>query len=141
MHRDEILIALYLAVTRFAEVKIFQTLLTRNNSFMNLKPEWNLLFTEQNIFRKLQFQQSSIERLTFNLIALQVSIQNEYSFMVEEILDGRAGVTPTMIELLLNEKQYKSLISLISIPKHRIEQAYRPKFIDLKNKMYGDAIK
>jgi len=24
--------------------------------------------------------------------------------MVEEILDGRAGVTPTMIELLLNEK-------------------------------------
>ena len=45
--------ALYLAVTRFDDEKIFSTLLVKNNSFKELQPDWYLLFTEKNIFQKL----------------------------------------------------------------------------------------
>ena len=60
--------------------------------------------------------------------------------MIEEILDGRAAVSPAMIELLLNEKQYKILISMIAIPRHMVHKASRPKFIDPKKHIYGNAI-
>ena len=42
--RDEVLVALYLSVTRFNSAKVFQSLLVRNNSFKELQPDWYLLF-------------------------------------------------------------------------------------------------
>jgi len=50
LDKDEVLMALYLSVTRFLSQKLFQTLLVRHNSFKDLQPGWFLLFTEHSIF-------------------------------------------------------------------------------------------
>ena len=46
MASQEVYMALYLAVTRFDGQRVFQTLLTRNNNFKDLKPDWYLMFNE-----------------------------------------------------------------------------------------------
>ena len=135
---------LYLAVSRFNSAKMFQSLLVKNNSFKDLQPEWHLLFTERNIFQKLQKFNTSIERSQFNFLVLAKALQNEYDFMVDEILDGRTPVTNKVIELLIKQDQKQRLIQLIAIPKDREEYACRPKFIevdDIKRQMKSNKLK
>ena len=48
--KDEVLMALYLCVTRFMSPRTFQSLLVKNGSFKDIVHPWFLLFTEQNIF-------------------------------------------------------------------------------------------
>lgn len=69
--RDEVLMALFLSVTRFNSAKLFQSILVRNNSFKELQPDWYLLFQEKNIFSKLQQFTTSVERCHFNFIVLK----------------------------------------------------------------------
>mmetsp|Transcript_37710 Transcript_37710/g.57743 ORF Transcript_37710/g.57743 Transcript_37710/m.57743 type:complete len:157 (-) Transcript_37710:1989-2459(-) len=114
---DEQLMALYLCVTRFSSERAFQKILVRSTSFTDHSSTWYTLFTDNNIFSKLQNSKTSKERCDFNLIALEVAIKNEYAFMVEEILDGRAVVTNQMVELMLRENQIRRLVHLVAIPR------------------------
>jgi len=63
-----------------------------------------------------------MQRSQFNYNALKLALENDYTFMIEEILDGSVPVTSKIIELLLKEKQIKLLTSLISIPKSRLSK-------------------
>ena len=49
---------------------------------------------------------------------LEAALKQDYTFMVEEILDGQVPVTDKIIALLLKENQKKLLVNLISIPKN-----------------------
>ena len=110
----ELIMALYLCVTRFDRQNTFSRILTKNNSFSGHSSDWFTLFTDSNIFKKLQRSQTEKERCDFNLYALEVAVRNDYSFMVEEILDGRAIVSSKMVEILLKEKKLRVLISMIT---------------------------
>jgi len=63
-----------------------------------------------------------MQRSEFNYIALKLALENDYTFMIEEILDGLMPITSKMIELMLQEKQIKLLTSLIAIPKNRLSK-------------------
>lgn len=51
--RNEIMAALYLCVTRFDNKLVFEQLLSRNNFFQDIEPDWCVLFSTSNIFNKL----------------------------------------------------------------------------------------
>ena len=52
--KDEILVALYYCVSKFALGDLFQKIVVKNNKTFKVdQPKWYLLFTEQNIFKKL----------------------------------------------------------------------------------------
>jgi len=101
LDKDEVLIALYLLVTRFVNQRVFQALLVKNSSFKDIQPGWNLLFTEPNIFFKLVASRTSIESSQFGYIVLKQSLDRDYTFIIEDYFDGRAPVTSKMVELLL----------------------------------------
>jgi hypothetical protein len=50
-NRNELLMALYLAVSRFAEENSFNIMLMRNNNFKDLQPEWHDLLSEKHIYK------------------------------------------------------------------------------------------
>ena len=123
------LIAMYLAVSRLDDSDTFHNLLHANDYFKGIEVEWYLLFTEPNIFEKLQQFATSAERSQFNLFVLRQAIKDDLAFIVEDLLDGRAPITDRMVNYLLSMKQYKTLIELISIPKSRSMVATRPKWL------------
>ena len=123
------LIALYLAVSRLDDSESFHNLLHASNNFKGIEVEWYLLFTEVNVFEKLQNFTTSAERSQLNLFVLRQAIKDEFSFILEDLLDGRAPVTDKMVNCLLTSKQYKSLIELISIPRSRANSTVRPKWL------------
>ena len=141
LDRDEVLMALYLAVTRFNQVGIFNFLLVKNHSFQELEPEWYLLFTEKNVFATLRNIKTSAQRSQFNAIVLLKALQNDYQFIVSDMLDGRAPITNKIVELLIRENQKKLLVSLISIPKNLEASHTRPKYFHLDSKQYQQAIR
>ena len=100
--------ALYLAVTRFNQVGIFNFLLVKNHSFQELELEWYLLFTEKNIFATLRNIKTSAQRSQFNAIVLLKALQNDYQFIVSDMLDGRTPITNKIVELLIRENQKSS---------------------------------
>jgi hypothetical protein len=46
---------------------------------------------------------------------LKQGLERDYTFVVEDLMDGRAPVTNKMIELMLIENQFKLLTSLIAV--------------------------
>ena len=110
--------ALYLCVSRLQDGITFTRLLRAHNSFRGLQPEWHLLFNEKDIFEKCRIKTSS-ERCQFNLLVMKHAIRADYGFIVEDLLDGRTLVTDKMIQALLELRQYKLLVQLISIPLAR----------------------
>lgn len=140
-NRNELFMALYLSVSRFAEEHSFSVMLMRNNNFKDLQPEWYELFSPLEIYQTLLLKKDSAQRQKFNLMALKVAVQNEYYFMVDEILDGRAYVTPQMLEFLLQEEQHHRLINMIVIPRNLAERCSVPKFLDNKDAVYRQQLK
>ena len=69
--KDEVLMSLYLCVSRFGLQQHFQSILVRNHSFKDIQPAWNILLTEKNIFSKLVKVKTSMERSQFNFIVLK----------------------------------------------------------------------
>lgn len=68
-------------------------------------------------------------------------MENDYLFIVEELLDGREPVTDQMIQLLIEEDQKKLLVSLIAIPKNLENRACRPRYLPVESKKYTDAVR
>jgi hypothetical protein len=132
LDKDEVLMALYLCVSRFLNPNAFQAMLVRNGSFKDLQPLWYLLFTERNVFSKLTQDQRSIERCQFNLIVLTQALERDYIFILEDLLDGRAPVTSEMVAHMLLEGHLKLLVKLIAVPLHG--SAVRPQYLNLKVK-------
>ena len=70
------------------------------------------------------------------MIALKVAVHNEFTFMVDEVLDGRAFVTPQILEFLIREEQFLRLINMIVIPRDLADRAQVPKYLDVKDRQY-----
>lgn len=113
-------------------------MLVRNNSFKDYRKDWEALFTENNIFIRLQKFETSVERSKFNFIVLQKALEKDIVFIVEDLLDGRVPITNQMIKLLLKEGQKKLLVSLLSDKNPR---ATRPKYLCLESKKFSQNIK
>ena len=58
--KGEVLMALYISIRLMGDQKIFESLLVRNDSFKDIQPSWNLLFTEKNIFKILSKMMTSV---------------------------------------------------------------------------------
>ena len=54
--------------------------------------------------------------------------------MVDEVLDGRAFVTPQILEFLIREEQFLRLINMIVIPRDLADRAQVPKYLDVKDR-------
>ena len=61
------------------------------------------MFSEQNIFKRITRSFVSAEREQFNFIVLKQALERDFTFIVEDLFDGRSPVTTKMIELLLIE--------------------------------------
>jgi hypothetical protein len=85
--------ALYIAIRLLGDQKIFTSILVRNDSFKDIQPSWNLLFTEKNIFKILTKMMTSMQSSNFHLIVLREAIERDFDFIVDEIIDGRIPVT------------------------------------------------
>jgi hypothetical protein len=70
---------------------------------------------------------------------LKQALERDYTFIVEDLMDGRMPVTPKMIELLLIENQKKLLASLIA--ETLSSSASRPRFADVEVNKYRNAVK
>jgi len=70
---------------------------------------------------------------------LKQALERDYTFIVEDLMDGRMPVTPKMIELLLIENQKKLLASLIA--ETLSSYASRPRFLDVEVNKYRNAVK
>ena len=72
-------------------------------------------------------------------MVLKSAVDRDYQFIIEDVLDGRAPVTNTMIKTLLDENQKKTLVNLIAISKD--SNSTRPKYINLDKKNYRNNLK
>lgn len=69
----------------------------KNNYFKEMKPDWYLILNELAIFSNLQRNPTSYKRSEFNFIALKIALENEFNFIVEQILDGSIPITSKMV--------------------------------------------
>lgn len=69
---------------------------------------------------------------------MTVAIRHEHTFVVQDLLDGRAAITDQMVEALFAANQHKQLVQLIAIPKARQLVAIRPRFIPLNSVKYRE---
>lgn len=119
---DENIMIIYVAAICMNDEQVFNHIVARNNQF-NIRPEWNKLFKNTDIFSKLpKFPGSSPERMQLDNFVLKASLDKELSFITELVLT-RAVVTPEMLRILLLENQKKLIISLLT---KTIKPLYKP---------------
>lgn len=100
--QDENLMLLYVAAICMNNERAFDQILARTNNF-NIKPDWNLLFCQTQIFAKIQqFPVQTTERAQLDIIVLKTTLERDMVFMTELVLD-RAICTPGLIQALLSE--------------------------------------
>ena len=114
----------YVASVCLNNFRAFQHIVSRNNNF-NVKPEWNNLFKKIDIFDLIQ--NITPEKALLEVLVLKVSLERDFVFMTELVLDS-AILTPNHIKTLLDENQMRLLINLINrpnVPKYTNQQSLK----------------
>ena len=110
---QESLLLAYVAATFMHNFGAFDHILHRNN-FFQMKASWHALLAQNHIYSRLQETQMSKERAVFDIMVIQISIEYDLAFMTDLVLEHTV-ITPSMLNVLLQEGQSKLLIRLVQL--------------------------